>query len=43
MIYFFVYEATNIIVIHPKMYAKFVHIYAIFSKLSVIDTVTINR
>ena len=43
MIYFFVYEATNIIVIHPKIYDKFLHILANFPRVSVIATININR
>ena len=42
MIYFFVYEATNIIVIHPKIYDKFLHILANFPRASVLATTNIN-
>ena len=36
-------EAKNIIMVHPKMYAKFVYSYLIFYRLSTIDTTNINR
>ena len=43
MIFFFVYEATNIIVTHPKIYDKFLHILANIPRLSVLATTNINR